>query len=29
MLSQNGTRHAQVRNWSPEIALKTGIARLA
>ena len=27
--SQNGTRQPQVRNWSPEIALKASTARLA
>ena len=29
MLSQNGTRHPQSRNWSPDIALKASTARFA
>jgi hypothetical protein len=28
-LSQNGTRHPQLRNWSPDIRLNARIARLA
>ena len=29
MLSMNGMRHPQTRNWSPEIALNTSTAKFA
>jgi hypothetical protein len=29
MLRRNGIRHAQGRNWSPEIALNTSTAKFA